>query len=55
LNTSQNLIIHNENTLIDFLTKADTADFILDTETSNPETINEPTSEEENVSCGNYK
>lgn len=56
MNTSQNLI-HQENNLLDFLTPADTADFILHNETSNEESqaiINEPTAEEAtNVSNNN--
>lgn len=49
MTTSQNLK-HQENNLFDFLTTADTVDFVLHTETSNEgsqETSNEPTAEEE--------
>lgn len=56
MTTSQNNI-HQENGIFDFLTTADTSDFILDPETSNygsRETINEPTAEEAiNVSNNN--
>jgi len=57
MTTSQNNI-HQENGVFDFLTTADTSDFILDPETSNygsQETINnEPTAEEAtNVSNNN--
>jgi len=56
MNTSQNLT-HQENNRFDFLTSADTADFILHNETSNEESqaiINKSTAEEAtNVSNNN--